>query len=246
MKSRKKLVFRGKLRFASGFDSRQQLLETLRNQVFFNTKISNIIYTVVGEVVLSFMDKKQMFIKSIYAGLMIGLGGIVYLSVENKVIGSLLFSFGLLTIVTQGFCLYTGKIGFVKECKELFHMPIIIIGNFIGTFIVAFFMKATHPNIDSLQLVHKKLSNNMLHIFILSMFCGALMYLAIDNYNKSKNIIFIIAPVMIFILSGFEHSIANMFYFNFAGIYSFKAFSYLLVMLIGNGVGAKLFSLKPE
>lgn len=73
-----------------------------------------------------------------------------------------------------------------------------------------------------------------------------MMYLAIDNYNKSKNILFIIAPVMIFILSGFEHSVANMFYFHFAGAYSFKAFGYLIVMLAGNGIGAKLFSLKPE
>lgn len=192
------------------------------------------------------MDTKKMFIKSIYAGVMIGVGGIVYLSVEDRFIGSLLFSFGLLTIVTQGFCLYTGKIGFVKDLKELLNMPLIIIGNFIGTYLAAFLIKAAHLNIDSSELVNKKLSNDILHIFILSIFCGVMMYLAIDNYNKSKNIVFIIAPVMIFILSGFEHSIANMFYFNFAGRYSFKAFSYLIVMLIGNGIGAKLFSLKPE
>lgn len=70
------------------------------------------------------------------------------------------------------------------------------------------------------------------------------MYLAIDNYQKTKNIVFIIAPVMIFILSGFEHSIANMFYFHLAGAYSAKSFLYLLVMIAGNGVGAKIFSLK--
>ena len=79
-------------------------------------------------------------------------------------------------------------------------------------------------------------------IFVLSMFCGVLMYLAIDNYNKSKNIVFIIAPVMIFILSGFEHSIANMFYFNLASAWSVKSAGYLILMIIGNGVGAKLFS----
>ncbi len=32
------------------------------------------------------MDTKQMFVKSIYAGVMIGLGGIVYLSVEDRLI----------------------------------------------------------------------------------------------------------------------------------------------------------------
>ncbi len=192
------------------------------------------------------MSSKEMFIKSVYAGIMIGIGGIVYLSAENRVIGSLLFSFGLLTIVTQGFCLYTGKIGFVKDLKELLHMPVIIIGNFIGTYLAAFLIKAAHLNIDSSELVNRKLNNDVLPVFILSVFCGVMMYLAIDNYNKSKNILFIIAPVMIFILSGFEHSIANMFYFNLAGTYSLKSFCYLIVMLTGNGIGAKLFSLKPE
>lgn len=192
------------------------------------------------------MSSKEMFIKSIYAGIMIGIGGIIYLSAENRVTGSLLFSFGLLTIVTQGFCLYTGKIGFVKDLKELLHMPVIIIGNFIGTYLAAFLIKAAHLNIDSSELVNRKLNNDVLPVFILSVFCGVMMYLAIDNYNKSKNILFIIAPVMIFILSGFEHSIANMFYFNLAGTYSLKSFCYLIVMLTGNGIGAKLFSLKPE
>ena len=192
------------------------------------------------------MSSKEMFIKSIYAGIMIGIGGIVYLSAENRVTGSLLFSFGLLTIVTQGFCLYTGKIGFVKDLKELLHMPVIIIGNFIGTYLAAFLIKAAHLNIDSSELVNRKLNNDVLPVFILSVFCGVMMYLAIDNYNKSKNILFIITPVMIFILSGFEHSIANMFYFNLAGTYSLKSFCYLIVMLTGNGIGAKLFSLKPE
>lgn len=192
------------------------------------------------------MNKIQIFIKSIYAGCMIGVGGIVYLSVENKFLGALLFSFGLLTIVTQGFWLYTGKIGFVKKIDELLDMAITILGNFTGTLIMALLCKASHLNISSVELVNKKLNNDILHIFILSMFCGVMMYLAIDNYNKAKNIVFIIAPVMIFILSGFEHSIANMFYFNLAGQYDLKLMGYILAMLLGNGVGAKLFDLKPQ
>ena len=76
-----------------------------------------------------------IFIKAVYAGFMIGVGGIVYLSVENRVIGSLLFSFGLLTIVTQGFYLYTGKIGFVKRLKDLPDMAVSVGGgNMWGSF----------------------------------------------------------------------------------------------------------------
>lgn len=42
------------------------------------------------------------YIKAILAGMMIGLSGFVYLSVENKIVGSFLFSFGLITILSQG------------------------------------------------------------------------------------------------------------------------------------------------
>lgn len=192
------------------------------------------------------MEKMRTFVKAIYAGFMIGIGGIIYLSLDNRVIGSLLFSFGLSTIVVQGFNLFTGKIGFVKEWKEMPDMLIIIAGNFAGTYMAAILAGAANLNIDSSQLVQKKLDNGLLNILLLSVFCGVMMYLAIDNYNKSKNIVFVIAPVMIFILSGFEHSVANMFYFHLARAYSLKSLVYILTMLVGNGIGAKIFSLRPE
>ena len=184
----------------------------------------------------------RVFVKAVYAGFMIGIGGMVYLAVENKVVGSLLFSFGLLTIVTQGFYLYTGKVGFVKTGRDLLDMVIVAAGNFTGTFVAAAMAKLAHMNISSLELAGRKLDNSIGNVFFLSVLCGIMMYLAIDNYQKSKNIVFIIAPVMIFILSGFEHSIANMFYFHLAGAYGIKAGGYHLVMVIGNGIGAKAFS----
>ena len=83
------------------------------------------------------MSHGKMFIKAVYSGFMIGIGGMIYLSVENKIIGSLLFSFGLLTIVTQGFYLYTGKIGFVRKIAELVDMAVVIAGNYVGTLLAA-------------------------------------------------------------------------------------------------------------
>ncbi len=189
-------------------------------------------------------NKVQLVVKAVYAGFMIGIGGMVYLSVENKVVGSLLFSFGLLTIVAQGFNLYTGKIGFVKKPKELLDMAGIAAGNYVGTLIAAWTAKLAQLPITSMALAEAKLENPAGKVFFLSVLCGVMMYLAIDNYAKTKNIVLIIAPVMIFILSGFEHSIANMFYFHLAGAYTGKSAVYLLLMLLGNGVGAKLFSLK--
>ncbi len=187
------------------------------------------------------MTKLQMFVRAIYAGFMIGIGGIIYLSVDNRIVASMLFSFGLSTIVVQGFNLYTGKIGFVKAWKELPDMLLIMAGNYAGTFVAAMLAKAAHINVSSVEMVHNKMDNTLLNVFFLSVFCGVMMYLAIDNYGRTKNIIFVIAPVMIFILSGFEHSVANMFYFNLAEAFSLEALLYILVMVAGNGVGAWIF-----
>ena len=88
----------------------------------------------------------KCLVKSIIAGVMIGIGGTVYLSVENKVVGSVLFAIGLFAIVVYGFNLYTGKIGYLvtnfnfKYIKEL---VITLVGNFIGTFFVGFILRYT-------------------------------------------------------------------------------------------------------
>lgn len=189
------------------------------------------------------MDKKQIFIKAVYAGFMIGIGGIAYLSIENRILSALFFSFGLLTIVTQGFCLYTGKIGFIQKPQELLDMLIIIIGNYIGTFLVAVLAHAAHLKISSEELVNNKLNYSIWNVFLLAVFCGVMMFLAIDNYNKNKNIVFVIAPVMIFILCGFEHSIADMFYFNLNGIHNLKEVAFIIVTLLGNGIGSFIFGI---
>ena len=184
---------------------------------------------------------KNVFVKAVYAGVMIGAGGIVYLSLENKVIGSLLFSFGLLTIVNQGFFLYTGKIGFAKTKEDFWNIPVILAGNLVGTALDAVLVRMAHLKISADAASAAKLSNDPVSILILSIFCGVMMFLAIDNFNKCKNHLFIIAPVMIFILSGFEHSVANMFYFTLAGAWSGKAIFYMALMILGNGIGAQLF-----
>lgn len=197
------------------------------------------------------MEKTQKqilstFMKAVYAGFMIGFGGIVYLSVENKIIGSLLFSFGLLTIVVQGYNLYTGKIGFVKQIKELPGILLIILGNYMGTLLVAIIANIASLGIDSRGLTELKLNKDPIQVFFLSVFCGVMMYLAIDNYQKSKHFLFVIAPIMIFILSGFEHSVASMFYFNLAQSFHLKTFGYIGLMVLGNGVGSKVFGLGSQ
>ena len=49
--------------------------------------------------------------------------------------------------------------------------------------------------------------------------------------------------VIVFILSGYEHSVANAFYFTVAGAWSVKAVGYLLWVTLGNAVGGVIFPL---
>ena len=48
--------------------------------------------------------------------------------------------------------------------------------------------------------------------------------------------------VMVFILSGFEHCIANMYYFSVAGVWSKDTFLLILLMTLGNSIGGNFFA----
>ena len=169
------------------------------------------------------------------------------MSVENTVAGSFLFSIGLLTICMYQMNLYTGKVGYVlvNKVNYLIELLFSLLGNAAGTFLVGFFMRLTRQTsiIQKSQIViNTKMNDNILSILILSIFCGMLMYIAVNNYKTSKNeigkYIGIFMCVMTFILSGFEHCVANMFYFFVANVFNLKVLLYLLVMVLGNSIGS--------
>lgn len=181
------------------------------------------------------------------AGLGIAMGGIVYLSVENQVIGAFLFVIGLYEIVLNGLFLYTGKVGYlVVEKKKKEYLLLLLVtwlGNLVGTALGAF--GALNTRISGIvskaeSICAVKMGDNPLSIFILAVFCGILMYIAVDGYKEKGNPVILFLGVSVFILSGFEHCIANMFYFSLAGAWSVKAIVYLLIMTIGNSIGGIL------
>ena len=58
-------------------------------------------------------EKAASFLNSVLGGVCIGIGGVVFLSCENKVTGAVFFCLGLFAICTLGFNLFTGKVGCV-------------------------------------------------------------------------------------------------------------------------------------
>ncbi|MBS5805607.1 MAG: formate/nitrite transporter family protein [Firmicutes bacterium] len=184
---------------------------------------------------------------------MIAIGGTVFLSIENKVIGASLFSIGLFGVLIYNLNLYTGKIGYLitnfnlKYIKELI---ITLIGNFIGACSVGFILRYTriYDNIyeKSLILANTKLNDNILSIFILSIFCGLLMYFAVNGFKKQTDFgkyLVVYLGVAVFILCGFEHCIANMYYFSVADIWSLKTLGYTGIMVLGNSIGSFIIPL---
>ena len=200
------------------------------------------------------MTKTQKFLdtllRSVLSGIMIGIGSIIYLSCDNKYIGAFLFGLGLFTILTFEFNLYTGKVGYATENKSTYwgYLLIMWIGNFIGTFLTGVVISATRVSPALTEkaraICEIKLNDNLISIFFLSLFCGMLMFIAADGYKNLTNpvaqITVVFLPVMVFILSGFEHCVANMAYFTIGQVWSLNTLIYLLIMTAGNSIGGML------
>ena len=194
----------------------------------------------------------KCFLKSILAGIMIAVGGTVYLSLDNKAVGASLFTIGLVSVLLCNFNLYTGKIGYLvnnfnlKYIKEMF---ITLVGNFIGASFIGFILRYTriYSNVKSKAdiLAGAKLNDSLLSIFILSIFCGLLMYFAVNGFKKVNDFgkyLVVYLGVVVFILCGFEHCIANIYYFSVADVWSLKTLGYVGVMILGNSLGSFILS----
>ncbi len=193
---------------------------------------------------------KKTFIPAILAGLCIGLGGTIFLSVESSLAGAFLFSLGLLTILSFGFNLYTGKVGYLLDNRPSYlgTLGLIWLGNLVGTGLFALALRFTKTYGSLFErasgVAEGKLNDSPISVFLLAVGCGFCMYIAVQSYKMQEGIqrvILVVLPVMVFILAKFEHCIANMFYFWIywlGGEFTVKSVVYLVVMTLGNSVGA--------
>ncbi len=183
--------------------------------------------------------------EGILAGIVIALGGSVYLACENKVIGAIFFSVALLCICFKGYSLFTGKIGFIpeKHDKEAFSVLFWgLLGNFIGTLVCGIVIALAIPTIReaAVGVAAAKLTQVIWQTLVRAIFCGVLMYLAVSIYRDCKTPLAIVFCIPVFILSGFEHSIADMFYFAAGFSFTWKTLLFILTVLVGNALGAML------
>ncbi|MEY8353704.1 formate/nitrite transporter family protein [Lachnospiraceae bacterium 54-53] len=197
----------------------------------------------------------KTFIKAVIAGIAISTGGVIYLTLDNHIAGSFLFSIGLFTIYTFGFNLYTGKVCYIVNEKPsyLLNVLIVYIGNFAGTVAAGYVFR--HTKLAKLaahtsEIVNAKLSDTPFSTFIMAIMCGLMMCIAVIGYQTIKDsagkYLALILPIMVFILSGYEHSVADMFYFTMGSAWSEKAFLYIIIISLGNLAGGCLIPLTKK
>ncbi len=191
----------------------------------------------------------KKILSGISAGILISIGGSIFLSCENKVVGAVLFSVALLCICYKGYSLFTGKIGFIPEKHDKEAVSVLLLGlfgNAIGTVAFGYMLRFAIPAFGTAAqtLCQGKLDNQALwQTFVRGVMCGILMYLAVSIFRDKKTPLGILFCIPVFILSGFEHSIADIFYFATSGIVSLQAFVFLWTVIAGNAVGAVILPL---
>jgi len=200
------------------------------------------------------------FVKGILAGLAIGLGGFLYVLMVHfvqgelgRVLGSLLFAVGLFTVCTCMLHLYTGKIGMVYEGKQTkdfyISLPVMLIGNAIGAFGFGFALWAIFKDTSVMETVNRICTSrttlssfdDFLAVIVQSTLCGVCVYLAVKAFSLNRlkpiGILLLVFFVFVFVYSGFQHCIANMFYFGFGNHINGYTFINLAFCILFNSLG---------
>lgn len=186
---------------------------------------------------------KNFISLSVFAGLLIGTGGLVYLRVGG-VAGAVLFAFGLLCVVMCGAQLFTGKSGFLpyKEWPKLVAMILLnAVGCAIAALIASYSSSETlMANLDT--IINARLAASWHKLLVTSAGTGMIMTLAVYG-ARQKHYLPLLFGVPVFILCGLPHCVADAFYYAAAAFYGNFEWSLLLAWvwaIAGNYIGCNL------
>ena len=194
----------------------------------------------------------KTFVGAVLAGMSIGLGGVIFLSLDNRAVGAALFTVGLFTVCTMGFDLYTGKVCYVFDNDAAYakNLPVIWLGNLCGTALTALFAGMTRISgiaEKASAICAAKLDDGLVSLFFLGVLCNIFIYIAVEEYKNNPHelgkYLSLFFGVMGFILCGTEHCVADMFYFWMSGAWSGQAILRILVITLGNSAGGVLIPL---
>jgi len=206
-----------------------------------------------GMVISISIDRKLMvgLVKAMVGGALIGLGAlassVVLAKTENVFLSSLTFSFGLTLLLLFGATLFTGYCTKAAEVNlrskpALWQFGRELLFVFIGNALGVFLLVLLSNNSGLLETATSKAHKSVWELFTTGILCNVLVCLAVLLYRKTGQIVAIVLPVMLFVIAGFEHSVANLYYF-FGNLTVVEFFWPLVIVVAGNvagGVGITL------
>lgn len=178
------------------------------------------------------------------------------LSQDGRIVGSLLFSLGMFVILAFEMKLFTGLIPKIPHTnpKSYWQLPVCLIGNLLGVYVVYLLVSQTFFADKIIAegglLIASKLALDNWALSSLSsgILCGVLItlsVLSVDHSHKkglSANV-GVMFPIIVFVFCGFDHSIANMFYFYCLGEVSWRVVGYIALTILGNLIGGIILPL---
>ena len=189
---------------------------------------------------------------SIFSGIVIGLAGFGFLAsgiqseAYGPLFGSILFSFGLLTVVGYKLKLYTGTAGFIVK-GEVGMLATILLGNIVGCFCTSLLARVTPMDIQGAaqNILELRLRTGALRCGLLGIGCGVMMTTAV-RFAREKNYLPLLFAVPLFIVCGFTHCIADAFYyccvpFSFLKAHAFEVIGVYVCIVLGNLIGCNLY-----
>lgn len=187
----------------------------------------------------SFLNRsyRSIFMGGILAGMCIALAGFLSYSASydttvfvgegiTKILRGIIFSFGLLSIVLSGGDLFTGTMLYLpgtsagKKAELSKRIGIVLFSNFIGSIFVLLLLKMGGSFQPKILETMKPIARGKLYLSPLTavaagFLCNFLVCLALRSIEASKDAagkaIACILIIMVFVIGGFEHSVANLF-----------------------------------
>lgn len=195
----------------------------------------------------------RLLLLGVLAGFFIGMGGVVTntasFAIENvsvsKIVCGLLFPFGLVMVILTGAELFTGNCLITISVLEkrtalagmLRNLALVYVGNFVGSAaLAAACVFGGQLNLGdgalavaTIKVAAAKCSLPFSHAVVLGVLCNILVCTAVMIALSAKNVpgkfIGAFLPVCFFVLCGFEHCVANMYYVP-AGLYALSVPQY--------------------
>ena len=198
---------------------------------------------------------KQTFRSSMLSGIAVGIAGWGYLACTN-IIGAVLFSFGLLTVVHYKLKLYTGTAGFValrtddgksRWLKAIGELLFILAGNIVGCLLVSLLSRLSPLELgeSAQKILEGRLAIGPLRAGLLAIGCGFIMTTVVTFAREGKPLALLFG-VPLFINCGFPHCLADAFYYltvpvSYTGAHLAELAVLYPALVVGNFVGCNLY-----